>query len=165
LLDKTTANFKRKKVKDTILKLDLDPRKSKEINEILDWLKTAYDKRMAQAVKIIKRQTSKNEKTHTALEARIAYSDHNREQNDLILGFSIDCLQKRLSDLEAIVQSITEKLKFDLPSVKTEMENLKKTLSSPEMSTVTDFVKKALAIEAEKKAEYERKLRENDLAT
>lgn len=166
MLDKITAEFQRKKVKGAFLKLELNPKKTKEIDAVMDDLASDYQKRMDQAERIIKkRKSSKNDKTHVALEARIAYSDYHMERQDLLLGFCTEYLQKRLSDVEAIIQSITDKLNLDLPKVKEEMKSLKETLSSPEVSTVANFIKRALAREAEIRAEYEKKMRENDLAT
>jgi hypothetical protein len=153
-------------VKGAFLKLELNPKKTKEIDAVMDDLASDYQKRMDQAERIIKkRKSSKNDKTHVALEARIAYSDYHMERQDLLLGFCTEYLQKRLSDVEAIIQSITDKLNLDLPKVKEEMKSLKETLSSPEVSTVANFIKRALAREAEIRAEYEKKMRENDLAT
>ena len=159
MLDKATAN-QRKKVKGEVLfTLKTNPRKSKEISKHLDGLKTEYDQKFMLIEKKLKGH--KPNKTRLASEAMVAYSDFNREQHDLLLGFCIDYLQTRLSDVEAIVQGITEKLDLDLPSVKTEMESLKKTLSSPEVVTISEFVKQMLT----RIAEYKKRMRENDLAT
>lgn len=54
--------------------------------------------------------------------------------------FALDFIETRLSNIEIIVKSITEKLDVDLSNLKSQIETLQKTLAQPELEEVSKFV-------------------------
>jgi hypothetical protein len=85
---------------------------------------------------------------------------YNMAQWTTVEKYAIDAIGKRLTNLERIVEEITQKLNIDLSNVKSEMENLKKTLNSEDIASVNQFVKQ-IQDNIEK---YKSKMEENDLA-
>jgi Ni,Fe-hydrogenase I large subunit len=145
------------------LQVKVDPERAKELQNKLDELQKEYVERSIQVQKKLK--SFWTDKNHVALAGGLVETEAIEEHNMWVMNYTVEYFEKRLSNIEAIVQSITEKLDLDLPKVKEEMRSLRETLSSPEVSTVANFIKRALKRDAKIKAEYEKKMRENDLAT
>ena len=55
--------------------------------------------------------------------------------------FSLDNMQKRLVNVEIVVQNITEKLEVDLSSIKAEVKELSKTIKKPVFSHIDEYLK------------------------
>lgn len=54
--------------------------------------------------------------------------------------FSLDNMQKRLKNVEIIVQNITEKVEVDLSSIKAEVDALKKAIKRPIFDQLDRFI-------------------------
>lgn len=73
-------------------------------------------------------------------------ADYYSTRNAWITNYAIDYLEKRLSNIETIVQGITEKLDINLSNLKNQIEILQKTFTQPELLEVSRFVRDVSAV-------------------
>ena len=164
-MDKT-ANGKEKVTKadaykDTIrsIVLPVDPEKINEIEKSLDEF-TASQK---QSISILQQQFNMMFSNKVTLQEmlNLAVLSYSMAQWTTVTLYSVDILNRRLSNIEKIVEQIAQKPTIDLSSVKSELESLKKTLISEDFVNVNNFVKR-IQTDIDK---YNKKKQENDLAT
>lgn len=117
----------------------IDPENTKELQGILEDLHKEYAKRRALVQKNLKSFWS--DKTHWTIVKWITDSEESSLNNQWVTAYAITYLEKRMANVETIVQGITDKLKVDLSSLKTEVEMLHKTIKEPMFEEVFQFVR------------------------
>lgn len=80
------------------------------------------------------------DKTHFEIIRRLENYEYAEQRNLLTIQYIIDYTEERLSNLEKIVQGITEKLELDMPSLKTQVDALQKAIKEPAFAEVHQFV-------------------------
>jgi len=153
-LDKATD--KREEVSSTPrvspLPMRFDSKRIDEFKKNYDIIESAYKGRIATIEKIQKSFWARN-KGLSELAIALNYTGLSQDLNTLGFSYSIDWLEKRLSNIEVIVQGITEKLDVDLSNIKKQIETLQNTLAQPEIAEVSKFIRdfSVKANEAKKK--------------
>jgi hypothetical protein len=144
-LDKATASKGKKVEKQQIAQekpiqfgLRIDPEKIDELRGFLGEMHKDYSEKFADIQKRMKSFWA--DKSHYVLLEGMLETENMIYHNIWIVGYAIDYLEKRMSNVEAIVQGIADKLKVDLPSLKTEVETLHKTIKEPMFEEVFKFV-------------------------
>jgi hypothetical protein len=158
-LDKTTNGEEKVKTANEFFEFNINPKKVEEINKF--WRK--IDESYATISKMIKKDSQSflsNKKAFRHIMS-LVYAVHEIAKGAYVWSFAIEDAEERLVILEKIVEEVTRKLNIDLPNVKAEMEQLKATINSPAITTLSKFVQQM----TKNIEEYNKKMENNDLAT
>lgn len=110
-----------------------------ELQKMLGEIDQDYTQRKIEIEKRLKSFWS--DKPHYELLKWIVETDYYSNRSTWITNYAINCLETRLSNIEAIVQGITEKVKIDLSSLKSEVEALRKAMSEPAFTEVAQLAR------------------------
>ena len=82
-----------------------------------------------------------SDKAHWSIVEDIEETEESLFNNLWVTAYAFTYLEKRVANVEMIVQGITDKLKVDLSSLRTEVETLHKTIKEPMFAEVFQFVR------------------------
>jgi hypothetical protein len=117
----------------------VDPEKTKELQGILDENHKDYAEKLALIQKGLK--SFWGDKEHFAIMESIVELEESVVNNLWVTAYTMTYMEKRMANVETIVQGITDKLKVDLSSLRTEVEMLHKTIKEPMFTEVFQFVR------------------------
>jgi sugar-specific transcriptional regulator TrmB len=158
-LDKTTDGEKEVSTKKyTPFELFLPPERTEKVYKY--WKET--DENFAELSMFIGRDSQSlfGDKKAFRYIRNLAYAINENLKWIYLSAHAMQDVQERLATLEKIVDEIARQLVVDLPNVKAEMEQLKATLNSSAMVTVSNFVQQ-MTKDIE---DYKKKEEKNDLA-
>lgn len=141
-MDKTERNKENKiangDTQEPTLKFRIAPERVGDLRQIIlnldreyQSLLTAVDKKLVSPF---------SDKWHYALNKKIVEIEYNVARNDYVTFYALEFLESRLSTLETIVKEMAEKVASDIPTLKTQIETLHKTIEQPAIAETLGFI-------------------------